>query len=191
MADFTADEKRAAQEELKNLRMDVEALKHQGEALKKVSDKMEPHVGYLKVLWGAVAAFAVVLITALFSAVWQFSAMTRDLEHQGRIIAELKKTAEKRHDADIAFREDVRARLPRQGVGAVSHEGKLLRAGQGEVVIRTADGKELSFRFTSPNVTLKGKPADLFDLRPGMLVRVTEGKKGVVTAIDAEPIKEP
>ncbi len=71
-----------------------------------------------------------------------------------------------------------------------THEGKVVRAGDGKLTMTDKDGKNEHTHTLAANATIKvdNKEAKLEDLKPGFTVKVTTEKRGnteVATRIEA------
>ena len=64
------------------------------------------------------------------------------------------------------------------------HEGMVVSAGNGQVSMKTADGKEHVFKTNAmTRITVNGKPGKLEDLKAGTAIRVMTDQMNKVTAI--------
>jgi len=69
---------------------------------------------------------------------------------------------------------------------AGTHEGTVVKAGEGKLVMTDKDGKEHSHAVAAAaKVTLGGKEAKLADLKKGDKVKVTTDDTGKVSKVDA------
>jgi hypothetical protein len=74
---------------------------------------------------------------------------------------------------------------------AKSHEGMVVSAADGKLVMTGADGKEHSHKVAATvPVTVNGKPAKLDDLKKGMQIKVTTDKEGAVLAVATVDVKK-
>jgi hypothetical protein len=64
------------------------------------------------------------------------------------------------------------------------HQGTVVSAGAGKIVVKQEGGKEQSFSVDDmAKITVNGKPGRLEDFQESMLVSVTTDEKGKVLAV--------
>ena len=86
--------------------------------------------------------------------------------------------------ASLAPAAAIDAQEPGPGRDPQLHEGMVVSAGNGQVSLRGADGKEHTFKAnTTTRIMVNGKPGKLEDLKPGIMIRVMVDGKGMVTSI--------
>jgi hypothetical protein len=73
-----------------------------------------------------------------------------------------------------------------------THEGKVVKAGDGKLTMTLQDGKKQHTHDVAKNakVTLDGKEAKLEDLKEGMSVTVTSNDTNMATVIEARSPKK-
>jgi hypothetical protein len=72
-----------------------------------------------------------------------------------------------------------------------THDGTVVKAGDGKLTMTGKDGKEHSHNVAKDaKVTINGKPGKLDDLKEGMMITVTTDDNNNVTAVDAKSGKE-
>lgn len=86
--------------------------------------------------------------------------------------------------ANLGSAAFLHAQVPSPRSDPQLHEGMVVSAGNGQVSLRGADGKEHAFKANAlTRIMIHGKPGKLEDLKPGEMIRVMVDGKGMVTSI--------
>src|SRR5262249_22057084 len=166
---------------------EVQAVVERVEKLERFQNRAGRGVNAIRSAWGALAGLAT--LGAIVYTIVAVTNASADFRHLEKAVAELKQSFEKQRQEHNELRVKV-AELKRPIIGAVVHSGEIVRV-SGKDIVAKVDGEERTFTLSdNPVVTLRGKPAKLADLKPGMAVRITEGQKGGAAVVEGEPPKE-
>jgi hypothetical protein len=177
---------------IKDLENGLASLKEQIGKLEKFKKVVEPNMWLINGVKAVLVLFAVFVVGSIGHAIYWYGSASTSLKQHDDSLAKLEskydKISEEYRQSNAKLIQLIIERLPRTTqMSLLIHEGKILKATKGELVIQTADRKSLTFKLTAETeISVKGRDAKPEDLKPGMSVKVGAGDNGEAVIVEAQ-----